>query len=128
MSFANPLVLSPDSPTDVDTGTNNFDLRAADIGYSEYSVGGVTPPSSKVLVISHETDKNGVLRHLAKIDYVLVDAFGVPATLSVKFNIVRPPNTAITNGVIIGTLFQLIDFLIEGGAGANVTRLLNQEV
>jgi hypothetical protein len=105
-----------------------FALRAADIGYSEYSVAGLTLPAAKVLVVSHETGKLGEHRALVKIDRTEVDAFGVPATVSVKFNIVRPPSTALTNAIIIEVVNQLIDFLIEGGANANVTAILNREV
>lgn len=128
MSLTSPLNLSKDSATDVDTNLSAFALRAADIDYSEYSVAGLTLPAAKVLTISHETRKAGEHAILAKIDRTEVDAYGVPATISVKFNIVRPPSTALTNAIILEVVNQLVDFLIEGGSNANVTALLNREV
>jgi hypothetical protein len=122
------LTLSKDSASDVDTNTSVFVLRAADKGRSEYSVAGLTLPAEKKLTVSHDTGKNGEMRHLVRIDRTEVDAFGVAATMSVYIVIVRPPNTAITNTVILEEVNRLVDFLIEGGSNANVVAVLNSEV
>lgn len=120
--------LSKDSPTDVDTNTVVYTAQAQDLGKSVFSVSGLTPPAQKLLTVSQETGKNGEQRILVKLDRTEVDALLVPATLSVKFNIVRPVSTAITNAIVIEECNRLIDFLIEGGANANVTAILNGEV
>lgn len=128
MSLGTSLTLSKDSPTDVDTNTVVFDLRAADINRSEFSVAGLTLPAERKLIVSHETGKGGEQRHLVRIDDTVVDALLVPATMSMYMVIVRPPNTAVTNALILENVYRLIDFLIEGGAGANITKVLNSEV
>jgi hypothetical protein len=128
MAIGASLTLSKDSATDVDTNTAVFDLRAADQSRSEYSVAGLTYPVQKKLTVSHEETKDGVLRHLVRIDETAVDAQLVPATASAYLVIVRPANTAITNALILENVNRLVDFLIEGGANANVTKLLNREV
>jgi len=128
MSLPNPLSLSKDSATDVDTNLSVFDLRAADLNKSEYSVAGLTAPSEKLLSVSHETGKGGEARHLVRIDETVVDTLLVPATISVYIVIVRPPNTAVTNALILENVNKLVDFLVEGGANANVTKILNNEV
>jgi hypothetical protein len=127
MSIGTSLALSADCATDVDTNLLTYDLRAADLVRSEFSVQSLTLPTEKILTISHETTKAGVQRHLIRIDHTLVDSALVPATASVYLNIVRPPNTAITNAAIIAMVNALVDFLIEGGANGNVTRVLNNE-
>lgn len=127
MALATTQTLSKDSPTDVDTNTTAFVLKAADIGRSEFSVQGLTLPSKKTLIVSHETLKDGTERHLVRLDRTEVDALLVPATASVYLVISRPPSTALTNVVFIEMVNQLIDFLIEGGTNANVTAVLNNE-
>lgn len=122
------LSLSEDSATDVDTTLRVYDLRAADLGKSQYSISGVTPPAEYLLTVSHETTKAGNGRHLVRFDQTVVDAFGVPATLAVYTVIDRPPNTAITNAIIYKLVNNLVDLLIEGGANANVGKILNGEV
>lgn len=128
MSLTTPQALSKDSATDVDTNTVSYVLRYADVSKSEFSVAGLTPPNEKKLSVSHETGKNGEARHLVRLDRTEVDSFGVPATVSTYVVIVRPPNTALTNAICIEEVNRLVDFLIEGGANANVTALLNNEV
>jgi len=128
MSLGTSLALSKDSPTDVDTNLSTFDLRAADINHSEYSVAGLTLPSERKLTISHDIGKGGEQRHLIRIDDTVVDALLVPATMSVYAVIVRPSNTAVTNALLIENVNRLIDFLIEGGSNGNVTKVLNSEV
>lgn len=128
MSISTPQALSKDSPTDVDTNLTNYVLRAADVGKSEFSVAGLTLPASKILSISHQTTSKGNERHLVRLDRTEVDALLVPATVSTYVVIDRPPSTAITNAIILEEVYKLIDFLIEGGVGANVTALLNNEV
>lgn len=120
--------LSKDSPTDVDTNTTVFTKRFADSDKSVFSVSGVTLPEEKKLTVSHETAKGGVQRDMAKNERTVVDANLVAATGSVHIVWTRTPNTALTNAIMIELTYQLIDFLIEGGAGANVTAILNQEV
>lgn len=128
MSIGTSLTLSKDTPTDVDTNTVVYDLQAADAGQSSFSVAGLTPPASKVVTISHQTGKSGEARHLVRLDRTEVDAFGVPATISTYVVIVRPPSSALTNAIAIEEVNRLIDFLIEGGANGNVTKVLNNEV
>lgn len=128
MSLGTSLSLSKDSATDVDTNLAVYDLRAADLDKSEYSVAGITPPSEKVLTISHETGKGGEARHLMRLDRTEVDAYGVAATVSTYVVIVRPPSTALTNAICIEEVNRLVDFLVEGGSNANVTKVLNNEV
>lgn len=127
MALATTQTLSKDSATDVDTNTTVFVLKASDLGRSEFSVAGLTLPSKKILIVSHETLKDGTERHLVRNDRTEVDALLVPAMASVYLVINRPPNTAITNAVILEMVNQLIDFLIEGGSNANVTAILNNE-
>lgn len=128
MSLGTSLTLSKDSATDVDTNTSVFDLRAADLSRSEYSVAGLTLPSERKLTVSHDTGKGGESRHLIRIDDTVVDANLVPATMSVYMVIVRPPNTAVTDTIIKENVNRLVDFLIEGGSNGNVTKVLNREV
>jgi len=128
MSIGTTLSLSKDTPTDVDTNLTVFDLRAADLSKSQYSVAGITLPAKRILTVSHETTKDDVLRHLVRIDDTVIDSVLVPATMSVYLVIVRPPSTAVTNALLIENVNRLIDFLIEGGVNGNVTKLLNQEV
>lgn len=128
MALGTSLSLSKDSATDVDTNLAVFDLRAADLDKSEYSVAGLTLPSERKLTVSHDTGKGGEQRHLVRIDDTVVDANLVPATMSVYIVIVRPPSTAVTNALLIENVNRLVDFLIEGGSNANVTKILNSEV
>lgn len=128
MSLTSPQALSKDSATDVDTNLTSYTLRFADSGQSVFSVAGLTPPMEKKLTIGHTSGKNGEDRHLVRLDRTEVDALLVPATVSVYFNIIRPPSTAITNAIILELVNQLVDFLVEGGANANVTAILNGEV
>lgn len=128
MSLGTSLLLSKDSATDVDTNVSTFDLRAADLNKSEYSVAGLTPPAEKLLTVSHETGKSGEARHLVRLDRTEVDAYGVPATVSTYVVQVRPPSTALTNAICIEEANKLVDFIIEGGSNANWTKILNSEV
>jgi hypothetical protein len=128
MSLGTSLSLSKDSATDVDTNVSAFDLRAADLNKSEYSVAGITPPAEKLLTVSHETGKSGEARHLVRLDRTEVDAYGVPATVSTYVVQVRPPSTALTNAICIEEANKLVDFIIEGGSNANWTKILNSEV
>lgn len=128
MSIGTSVSLSKDSPTDIDTNLSVYDLRAADIDYSEYSVAGVALPEEKKFSVSHETRKGGVLGHRIQLSRAAVDANLVPATTTISLVIVRPPSTAITNALIIEEVNKLIDFLIEGGTNANVSKVLNREV
>lgn len=127
MSFSTQT-LSKDSATDVDTNTIVFDPRYADSDSSKFSVAGLTYPLAKILTIGHTDGKSGEVRTVVRYDRTEVDALLVPATSSVYFNIVRAPSTAFTNAIIIEMVNCLIDFLVEGGANANVTKLLNREV
>lgn len=128
MSLGSSLSLSKDTATDVDTNLSVFDLRAADLNKSEFSVAGLTAPAQKLLSVSHETGKGGEARHLVRIDETVVDALLVPATISVYMVIVRPPSTAVTNALVIENVNKLVDFCVEGGSNANVTKILNNEV
>lgn len=128
MSLANPLVLSPDCATDVDTNENSLDQRYGDVGKAVYSLAGLTAPAELKLTVSHEETKSGRLRHLVRLDRTVVDANLVPASASAYVVVDRELNTALTNTVLIELVNQLVDFLIEGGANANVVKLLNSEV
>jgi hypothetical protein len=128
MSFTTPQSLSKDCATDVDTNLRVFDLRAADLGRSEWSVAGLTLPAERKLIISHDVGKAGEQRHMIRIDETVTDTLLVPATVSVYMVIVRPPNTAVTNAIVLENVNELVDFVIEGGANANVTKILNSEV
>jgi hypothetical protein len=128
MSLATTQALSKDSATDVDTNTSSYAQRFADESKSVFSVAGLTLPNEKKMTVSHETGKSGEQRHLVRLDRTEVDAFGVPATVSVYLVIVRPPNTALTNAIILEEVNKLVDFLVEGGVNANVVAVLNGEV
>lgn len=128
MSLATTQTLSKDSATDVDTNTVVYAQRFGDQNKSVFSVSGLTAPIEKLLTVSHETGKAGEQRHLIRLDRTEVDAFGVPATVSVYIVIVRPLNTALTNAIILEEVNRLVDFLIEGGSNANVVAVLNGEV
>jgi len=127
MSIGSSLSLSKDCPTDVDTNLTVFDLRAADLSKSQYSVAGLTLPAKRILTISHETTKDNVLRHLVRIDDTVIDSLLVPATMSIYMVIVRPPSAAVTNALLIENVNRCVDFFVET-ANANVTKILNQEV
>lgn len=122
------LTLSKDSATDVDTNTTVFVKRFADSNKSVFSVAGLSLPEEKKISVSHETAKGGERRSVVRNDRTVVDAFGAPATASFYGVFVRPPNTAVTNAIMIEIVNQVVDFLIEGGANANVTAILNSEV
>lgn len=128
MGLATTQTLSKDSPVDVDTNTIVYSQRYADASDSVYSVSGLTPPNEKKLSIGHETGKSGEERHKVRLDRTEIDAFGTPGTVSVYLVIVRPPNTALTNAIVKEEVNRLVDFLIEGGANANVDAILNNEV
>jgi len=128
MALSTSQSLSKDSPTDVDTNLTVYVARAQDSGRSEFGVQGITPPNDKTLIVSHETRKNGDVGHLVSLQRTEVDSLLVPATLRVNLTIVRPTSTAITNAIVLEEVFKLIDFLVEGGTGANVTAVLNNEV
>jgi hypothetical protein len=128
MSIATPQTLSKDCATDVDTNTVVYDLQAADNGRSDFSVAGITPPSAKLMHVSHTTGKSGEARHNVGFDRTEVDAFGVPATCSTYIVQIRPSNSALTNAICLEEINRLVDFVIEGGANANWTKVLNNEV
>lgn len=123
-----PLSLSKDSATDVDTNLTSYIKRYADAGKSEYSVAGLTKPIAKGFKVSHDIGKAGEERHLTSINETVVDAFGVSATCTWNLTCIRPPNTAITQAVLLENLNKLIDFCIEGGSNANIVAVLNGEV
>lgn len=128
MSIGTSQTLSKDCATDVDTNTVVYDLQAADSGRSDFSVAGITPPSAKTMNIGHQTGKSGEARHKVGLERTELDAFGVPATLSTYVVQVRPPSSALTNAICLEEVNRLIDFIIEGGANANWTKILNNEV
>jgi len=129
MAIGTSLALSIDSATDVDTSLVTFALQAADLGKSVFSQAGLTPPVEDLLTISHDVDKAGNRRHLIRRDQTLPNAItGIPATMSVYTVIVHPQVSQFTNGVVLQVLNTLVDFCIEGGAGANVIKVLNNEV
>lgn len=119
--------LSKDTATDVDTNLRSYVQRFADADHSEYSVPGLTPPTEDQLIIGHAKGKAGEDRHLIRFNRTEVDGLLVPATLSVYLNIIRPQSTALTNTVVIEVINRLVDFLIEGGANANVVSIMNGE-
>lgn len=118
------LTLSTDPPTNVNTNTEVFALRAADLGRSEYSVAGLTLPTKRLLTVSHEVGKNGEERHLTRVDRTSVDALLVPATVSAYLVIVRPNSTAATANEVKGAVYELFDAVLT----ATVDALLNNEV
>jgi hypothetical protein len=128
MSIGTSLTLSKDCATDVDTNTVVYDLQAADLGESNFSVAGLIPPTAKTLVIGHTTGKSGEARHRVGLDRTEIDAFGVPATLSTYVVQVRPPSSALTNAICLEEINRLVDFIVEGGTNANWTKVLNNEV
>lgn len=128
MSFGTPQALSKDVVTAVTTNETSYALRAADSGKSTFAVSGLTFPAQKSLTISHQTDKNGALRHLVRLDRTELDSTLVPATSSVYLVIVDPPSTAITNAILIEEVNKLIHFLVATATNGQVTQLLNQEV
>lgn len=127
MSLGASISLSKDPATDVDTNLRVFDLRAADLARSEFSVAGLTLPNERTLVVSHETMKDGSIRTMSRINETVVDAVLVPATASVYCVFHRPANTAVTDVLMKELVNMLVDFLVEG-TNANVTKLLNREV
>lgn len=126
--LADTQTLSKDTATDVDTNTTVFVRRFDSESGSSFAVAGLTLPEEKVLTISHEIAKGGVHRDMAKNERTVVDTNLVPATGSVHIVWTRPPNTALTNAIMIEITNQLIDFLVEGGSNANVSAILNGEV
>lgn len=127
MALGTSLPLSKDVPTVAATNLETYALRAADLGRSEFSVSGLTLPAAKILIVSHEKGKNGEERHLVRFDITVVDALLVPATVSIYLVIVRPPNTAITNQVILDQ-FNRLCYLLCASANLNLVAVLNNEV
>jgi len=127
MALGTSLALSKDVPTVAATNLETYALRAADLGRSEYSVAGLTLPTQRKLTVSHELGKNGEERHLTRFDITAIDALLVPGTLSIYNVIVRPPNSAITNQIIIDT-YNRLQYLMVAAANANLTAILNGEV
>lgn len=127
MSLGATLSLSNDPAAEVDTNLTVYDLRAADMGHSEYSVAGLTLPAEMTLTIGHEVGKNGEQRKAIRLNVTALDANLAPATASVYTVMVRPANTAITNALLISMVNRMIDFLLEG-TNANVVKVLNGEV
>jgi len=128
MALGTSLSLSKDCATDVDTNLSVYDLRAADLQKSEFSVAGLTPPLEKLLSVGHQTGKAGETRHSVRLDRTEVDAFGVAATCSTYVVQVRPPNTSMTNAICLEEVNKLVDFIVEGGSNSNWTKVLNNEV
>lgn len=128
MSIGTSVSLSSDSPTDVDTNLSVFALRAADVDRSVYSVAGLTLPLMRTLTISHTDKKEGGVRSLIRIDMTDVDTLLVPGSMAVYMVIDRDASTAISNTEVKESVYQLIDFIIEGGAGAVLDKILNREV
>jgi hypothetical protein len=129
MSLGTSISLSRDSATDVDTSLTVFDLRAADEGKSIFSQAGLTPPTEDLLTVSHDVGKAGNKRHLVRRDQTFPNATtAVPSTASVYLVMDVPNVSQFTNAVVITLVNTLIDFLIEGGANGNVTKVLNGEV
>lgn len=128
MAFGSSLSLSQDSPTDVDTTLAVYALRFNDESKGVYSVAGLTSPTELKLTISHEIGSKQEKRHLARIDYTKADTItGDLRVFSAYVVIVDPVGTAFSASDKKTTVFQLVDLLIEGGAGANITALLNSE-
>jgi len=127
MSLGTSLSLSKDVVTRVNTNLSVYALRAADMGQSEFSVAGLTLPNEDKLSVRHDLTSGGVQRKVARIDKTVVDSVLTPATASFHVVFTRPPNTAVTNAVIIELVNKMVDFLVTN-SNANVTALLNGEV
>lgn len=127
MSLGTTLSLSKDVATRVNTNLSVFDLRAADLSRSEFSVAGLTLPNECHLIVSHEIMKDGSIRHLVRTNETVVDAVLMPATASFYGVIQRPANTAVTDVLIKSLVNRVVDFLIVNANG-NVTKILNREV
>jgi len=128
MSFGTSLSLSQDSPTDVDTNLQVFAQRFNDESKSVYSIAGLTSPAEIKLTISHEIGSQLEKRHLARYDHTKADSItGALKVFSVYLVAVDPNATAFSATEKLQACYRLIDFLIEGGAGANITALLNSE-
>jgi len=129
MSFGASVSLSQDSPTDVDTNLQVFTQRFTDESKGVYSISGLTSPTEIKLTVSHETGSQGEKRHLARYDHTKADTItGALRTFSAYIVLVDPvTGTAFSAAEKLQGAYRLIDFLIEGGAGANLTALLNSE-
>jgi len=125
--LTNPLPLSKDTATDVDTNLSSYVLKFADADHSEYSVAGITPPAEKSIFVGHAVGKGGEDRHLFRLNRTETDSLLVPATLSVSLQITRPQSSALTNAIVKEEVNKLVDFMIEGGTNANIDALLNGE-
>lgn len=128
MSLGATLTVSQDSPTDVDTNTVVLAQRFNDESKGVYSLAGLASPTELKLTVSHEIGSKLEKRHLARIDHTKADSItGDLRTFSVYVVLVDPAGTAFSNAEKLIDSFRLIDFLIEGGSGANLTALLNSE-
>jgi hypothetical protein len=129
MPFIAPALSKASATPDNDTSLDTYVLRAADLDAgSKFSVAGLAAPLEKTLEVSHETTKAGRIRTRVRLARVEQDALLVPQSFTLSLVFDRPPSTAITNAIILEEVNKLVDFLIEGGANANVSALLNQEV
>lgn len=129
MPFITPALSKASATPDSDTSLDTYVLRAADLDAgSKFSVAGLAAPLEKTMEVSHETTKAGRIRTRLRFSRTEQDALLVPQSVTCTLVIDRPPSTAITNAIILEEVNKVVDFLIEGGANANVTALLNQEV
>jgi hypothetical protein len=126
--LADTQTLSTDCATDVDTNTSVYVRRFGDSQKSEFSVAGLSLPSEMLLTVSHDTGKSGEQRKMVRHDRTVANALNLPVTGSVYIVWVRPQDVAITDTMMLQDTNKLVDFLIEGGANANVTKVLNSEV
>jgi hypothetical protein len=128
MAFGTSLALSTDSPSDADTNTQAFVLRFNDESKGVYSVAGLTSPEELKLTISHEVGSKGEKRHLARVDHTKADSItGALITITAYLVFVDPIGTAFSETLKKALVYRLIDLLIEGGAGAPISALLNSE-
>lgn len=119
--------ISPDNPTVVATNQITYALRAPDEDHSEYSVAGLTAPLAKKIIVRHQMTNAGNLRSNVRFENTVVDSTNVAATPSVSITFDRPPNTAVTEAVMVAMLCQIANWMCSG-TSALAKAVLNREV
>jgi hypothetical protein len=130
MAFAADIVLDDASGDDITyrlTGQEANGSKRIDIA--------TTLSAPAFLAIRHSQAGKGsdtVDRHLVQFTRTLIDANGVPRTLTVNLTLAVPRSAVITSQVVIDQVSNLLDLLMSGGfttlaSTANIDSLLRNE-
>jgi hypothetical protein len=130
VAFTDDLVLDDVSGDDV-----TYRITGRDSGGSKRIDIATTLSAPAFLSVRHSSTGKGadtVDRHLVQFTRTLVDANGVPRTLTVNFTVAVPRSAVMTNTVVADQIMNLLDLLASGGLStlastANIDALLRGE-